>query len=396
MSGALTCPYCNAVLPAAPDGSARLTCPRCGETVPNRPAAGGEPARPTPTSPEPHAPVSPASRPRRSPFLVAGVALALVGLAWGAWKLRDRGRSPRTEPQAAAGRVVAPAEMPGLGYLPGSVGAVLAVHMPALIEKLGPDAAGDPVQALRRLGVPDTMIEWAEKASGIGLRHVDQLVIGVGFEKGAFPPQIVFVTQAREPFDMDRIARRFKARSLRKGSRTLHVTGMGPGLEVHWWAPSDRVIVGTFFPREYDEIPERPRAGLDHLRTEVGILIRDAVTRDAAAWVAAASDKWDQHLQPYTTLLPIPPLQGRKDLLAPAKRLRTIALSVPDENGRPVDLRLGLQSAEVAEELRRIYSARFEGEPVEVSGEGDAVRVQTPFEPDQLGRLFGRLIAAGK
>jgi hypothetical protein len=271
----------------------------------------------------------------------------------------------------------------------------LAVQIPQLLEKLGPESAADPAGALRHLGVPDSVVEAVERVSGVGLRNVDQLVIGLGFQQGSFPPQIVVVVQTRQPYDLSAVTRRAKARMLknRKDGRTLYVTNAAPLPEVYWGGPSDRVLVGTLFARDFEGVPIQPRVGVAHLRPELTALLRDQLPEDACAWVAATSDRWDEHLRPYA-ILPFTPLRGRTDLIAPAARLRSVTLAIPHGPDRPVDVRLGLKSADSAAELRAVLAERYRGEPVEVTGEEDVCRVQTPFDTARVGSVVSRLIGA--
>jgi len=152
MSVPATCPYCNALVPAnAPVAGDRVMCPRCGEAV------GTGPVEPTVTRTETHATGTVNSRPwfvRRPALTVVLVVLIGVGL-WVAWANRHHIRSQFGGPAASEKpTVVKPANLPGLGYLPDSTEAVLAVQMPFLLERLGPEANGGPAKALAALGLP--------------------------------------------------------------------------------------------------------------------------------------------------------------------------------------------------------------------------------------------------
>lgn len=354
-------------------------------------SAAGVPSA-APAAPVTSGPANP--RARWWPAIGLAALAVVLGLGWMAWKNSHGRRSPLTAGVPPEHQVVRPADMPALGYLPEPTEAVLAVQIPELMEKLGPDAGADPAKALRDLGVPDSVVDAAEKVSAVGLRNVDQLVVGVGFQDGSFPPQIVVVVQTRGPYDLAAVAHRAKARQLnRRDGRTLYATGAAPLPEVYWWAPSDRVLVGTLFARDFERVPLQPREGTGHLPPELGALIRDQLPEDACAWVAATSDRWDEYLRPYT-ILPFTALRGRTDLLAPAGRLRSVTLAIPHGPDRPVDLRLGLKSADAAAALRATFADRYRGEPVEVTGESDVCRLEMPFQPARVGFVISRLIGA--
>jgi hypothetical protein len=283
--------------------------------------------------------------------------------------------------------------MPGLGYLPESTSAVLAVQLPVLLERVDPAQKDDPAKALERLGLPEQAIELLESASGVGLQEVDQLVVGVGLKSRAFPPQFVVVAYTRRSYDLATLIRRTKARELKKDGRTLHVVKTSTVPEVYWWSPNNRVLVATISSGDFAGVPREPRAGIEGLRLEVASLIREAVAEDACAWIAASDDEWDKHLRPYVNF-PFPFLGGRTDLIEPAGRLRSVTLSIPHEPERLVDLRIGLKSDAAAEELEARLTDRFHGAPIDVSRTAEMIRIQTPFHPARLGSVIGRLVPA--
>jgi hypothetical protein len=300
-------------------------------------------------------------------------------------------------PTPPAKSVVAkPAEMPGLAYLPDSTEAILAVQVPPLLERLGPKAQENPAQALETLGLPPPVAEMLDKASAVGLKNVDQLVVGLSFEGHTLPPLLVVVVHARQPFDLAAIANRAKAHEQKqRDGRTLYAAKASPLPEIYWWQGADRVLVATILAKDFDAVPTSPRSGIDHLRPALAGLIRDQVADDSCAWFAASSDKWDQYLRPYT-ILPGTPLSGRTDLLMPAERLRMLAVSIPHDSEHPVDVRIAEKSAEAGAELRGLLTERFRDEAIEVSGEGETCRLQLENDSKRMASLVGRLIAGGK
>jgi hypothetical protein len=328
-------------------------------------------------------------------LLWLALAAVVVVAGWAGWRWMDRGRSRGTDPGTDdPPAVIKPAEMPGLGYLPESTSAVLAVQLPVLLDRLNPAQKDDPTKALARLGLPEQGIELLESASGVGLKEVDQLVVGISLKDRAFPPQFVVVAYTRRPYDLAALARRTKARELKKNGRTLHVVKTSTVPEVYWWSPNNRVLVATISSGDFTGVPGEPRTGTAGLRPEVASLIRDAVAEDACAWIAASDDEWDKHLRRYTWLPFIPFVAGRTDLIDPAGRLRSVTLSIPQEPERMVDVRIGLKSDAAAEELETKLADRFHGEPIDVSRAAETVRIQTPFQPARLGSVIGRLVPA--
>jgi hypothetical protein len=379
---ASTCPFCNALLPASVG-----VCPRCGESVGTRnleSAGQGGPAK----APE-------LKKKRRwvmvaTLLVIAGLGIWAVTANWHRIRSPFGGATPPAQPV-----VMKPDAMPGLGYLPETTEAVLAIQVQRLLERLGPDAQKEPAKALEALGLPETLAEIVDKASAVGLKNVDQLVIGLGFEKHAFPPEMVIVVHATRPFDLDEIARKSKAHTLKKDGRTLVVAKAGPLPEMYWWKAADRVLVATILAKDFEGVPGLPRTGIDHLPPALRTLIQERVADDSVAWLAAASDRWHRHLAAYT-LFPGTQLQGRNDLLKPAERLRTVVMSVPVDEKEQVDVQIGLASADQASELRGKLTERFRGEDVQVSGEQEMCRIQVKNEPANVRSIFGRLVGPAK
>jgi hypothetical protein len=319
--------------------------------------------------------------------LVAGV----IVLVW-----NNRTKSRRTTPGVDAPHaVIRPVDLPAVGYLPDSCEMVMAIQIPLLMEKLGPAAQADPAQAIEELGLPESIVETIETTSGVGLKNVDQLVVGVSFKNGSLPPQLVVVVHTRQPFDFQDLLRKSKATTLKREGRTLHVVKSSQILSVFWWSPNDRVLIGTIAARDFDAVPMQPKTGIDHLPPSMNALIRERIADDSCAWLVATSDKWVNHLSPYI-LLPISPIQGRNDLFAPAERLRSVTIAIPYPADRKLDVQIDVKTAEAGEQLRSTFAKRFEGEPIEVSGDGERCRLQSTFEPARIGPMLGRLIQEGK
>jgi hypothetical protein len=290
---------------------------------------------------------------------------------------------------------VKPADMPGLGYLPASTEAVLAVQVPQFLERLGPEAADDPAKALVALGVPQMLAEIIDKATAVGLKNVYQLVVGFAFQNHAFPPEITVVVHTARPFDLEAIAHETKARGLNKNGRHLFVAKAGPVAEVFWCKVDDRVLVATILAKDFDDVPTSPKEGLDHLRRAVASVIRERLADDACVWLVASSDRWDKYLAAYTWL-PGTQLQGRTDLIKPAERLQTVAVSVPMESEHPIDVQIGLKSTDAGQEFRASMVERFKDEQVEVSGDGEWVRLQSLNDPANIRSIIGRLMPNAK
>ncbi len=391
MADVLTCPFCNAMV-ANTTGTDRVACSRCGESFSSAGRTLSE------GLPLPERLVAyPASRyvPIRWPFYVLGVMLAMgiVGVIANQLNLRKLRNNPSSNPSSHA--IIKPSEMPGLGYVPENCEAILAIQLPAFLEKMGPEAQKDPVEAIARLGFPRSLVEAIDSASGVGLKNVEQMVVGIGFERGAFPPQLFVTVHTREPYDLDALVKKRKGAPLKKDGRTLHAVKSNGVPEVLIWSPNNRVLVGTLLARDFEAIPMQPRSGIGHLKPPLTGLMKERVAEDASFWFVALSDQWAKYIRPYTWL-PGSPLAGRDDLIGPADRLRTVAISLPQPAEKRVEVRIDQKSAEAATRLREIYQERFSGEEITVGGEGDTILIATDFEPQRVGSLLSRLVVEKK
>jgi hypothetical protein len=390
MPRATSCPFCNAIdtQAASADNAGRMRCSRCGESI----VAKGNDAT------DAGAMLSADVSGHRSAWtswhgwLVVVLILTASGVAFGAWKTHARKKTvPPPVGVTALAPVVRPTELPGLCYLPPSTEAILAVQLPQLLNRMGPKAVDDPARALIDLGLPDQVVRTIESASGVGLKSVDQLVVGLSFEKGSFPPQMVVVVTTRGPYDLGSLVKQTKARALKKEGRTLYAVKAANAPEVYWWSPNNRVLIATILPKDFDGVPLVPRAGVEHLLPELVKLMRERVSDDGIAWLVATSDRWATYLRPYT-MLPLTPLQGRTDLLGPAEQLRTLTVSIPNDPDLAVELQIERKSSIMAQELRNLLSERFRDDGVEIGGEGDICRVRMLFDASRVSSVLSRLL----
>jgi hypothetical protein len=367
------CPYCNSLLPAS---AGLRACPRCGESL-----QAERDAR----SPQDML-VLPEERRRWGwLFLLLVIPLVVIGITLASLNHKKKASKPGDSTPA----VVKPPDMPGLGYLPGSVELVMAIQLPQTLEKMGPDADKDPAATLERLGLPRTIVETIDRASGVGLKKIDQIVLGAGFEKSAFPPQLVVVVHTKQPYDIDAVAHEAKATGQKREGRTIYTVKGTP--EIDWWSANDRILIATILPRDLEPVPLEPKAGIDHLRPEVAHLIREGISQDSCAWLVASSDDWAKHVKPYTWL-PTSPLQGRDDLVAPAERFRSATMSISHAGDGDARIRVEFKNAEAAERYRGKLENRFRSEPIEVSGEAQTVTIRAVFEATLFGSILSRLV----
>jgi hypothetical protein len=155
----------------------------------------------------------------------------------------------------------------------------------------------------------------------------------------------------------------------------------------NWWA-NDRVIVGTN-AGDFDEVPIQPRAGSIISARSRGLDSRSH-QRGRVRLAVASSDKWVVS-SPYICCRSH--RQGGRSV-----HPRTIAtgIAIPYPADRNLDVQIDVKTAEAGEQLRASFVKRFEGEPIDISGEGERCRLQTTFDPKRIGSVLGRLIQGGQ
>ncbi len=317
--------------------------------------------------------------------LLAAIAVGLI--VWRPWRLSpDDGATP-----SSSVTVMRPVDLPGLGYLSAETEAILLIQLPALLEKFDPAERDDPVRALTRLGLPEALVQTIDSASGVGLKNVEQIVLGLSFEKGSLPPQAVLVIRTRQTFNVPELVQATKSRALKKDGRTLHALKAGPVGDIFWWAPDERTLVATLLSRDFESVPGQALSGIAHLKRPLQDLLRTRLADDACVGLVATSDKWDELIRPYT-IFPFTPLQGRRDLLKPAGELRSVALSIPHAADGRSEIAITLKSDAVGERLRATLVERFAGEPVDVSGEAELCQIKGPAELGRIGTIVERLV----
>src|SRR5262249_59777082 len=128
MSENLTCPYCNALLPA----ERAAECPRCGETLPAPASLRGDAVPPgVAVRPRVDTPPSPSGR----GLLWLTLAAVVVAAGWAGWRWMDRvrARGPGPPPDEPPG-VGKAADIPRLRHLPAAPSANLAGPLPAVLD----------------------------------------------------------------------------------------------------------------------------------------------------------------------------------------------------------------------------------------------------------------------
>lgn len=267
-SGAATCPYCNAPLPAPPGTAARPPCPRCGEPIPaalwptaqDQIAAGPPPAVPT-SSAAPDAALGQRQRQRRTALVVLGImgVMAVVALVFALSTITTRRqRDPFPRAKATDIALRRPGELPALGYLPPRVVAVAGIHVAELLQsEAGKQLLQEPRPALLERGLRPVLGK-----AGLTPEQVDHAVVAFVDEP---TPHLVVVVATRLPYDLKKLADAVAPRrSLLYQQKPLYEFVLHPLGEGLLWAIEERTLIfllrlDTPKVEQLSQIPTTPR-----------------------------------------------------------------------------------------------------------------------------------------
>ncbi|HJT77447.1 MAG TPA: hypothetical protein VJ739_09625 [Gemmataceae bacterium] len=318
------CPYCNALVPvpAGAAGGQFLPCPRCGERFAYRgPENEGNHDRhavqtgPTAQTRQPSAQV--VSDPlldrvgerlrgwsrRRVAVTVLSVMIVMAAagltLALLTKDFRRRNDRPRgTEDVAPAVQVTAPADLAGLGYLPPDTDIIAGVHVaeaeeeptgrlflerfrPAEAVAEGADAAAIPADGLER---------W----TGLRLQEVDHVVLGLNATSRVVP-RLVLVVETRQSYDPEKVRTALRASRRPEPGRPLYRFRLErPPLDAVLWFAGERTLIVGLSPEDLQAVPEKPRAGIDHLSAPLQTILRERLGHVAPFWVVGHADDWNK------------------------------------------------------------------------------------------------------
>jgi hypothetical protein len=380
----ISCPYCNALVPAANASPARrIDCPRCGDSFLVR----ENPTSSVPISDQLEIEVRRHRLARQTKAarsvrvtLIAGICLGGLGLLAGIGisYFRSEPTSPPPIP-AEPSASVPPLEMAALAYLPATSDSVVAFQLRPLVKAPSGGEKGAR-QALVQLGVPSAFVDACERLAGVGLDNVDQIVVGLTLKEGLLAQQPVLIIHTRQEFSIDKLARIENARSESRGARTYHRFPVSAKIrfDIHCWAPNDRFLVAALQPDCLDAVPDDGFPADKQLTPRIRDLASSLLTADTVCWAVLDSDKWDS-LGKFILSFD----QKHDDQLEKAANslgnLQTAVFGIRLENEPILTAWFDLKSEAAGADLRRLLLKRLQDEKGKIvtGGAGNRVMVRT-------------------
>jgi hypothetical protein len=324
----LSCPYCNSYVTVAQPLAAgqKVSCPRCGEGFLVRPSTGIL----SPNGDGPGSLIPPAApvagfgasqlpqlaHPRPSNRFVAGTILGamglmtVVGLTFALLTVHLRREHDTARGQAQVGpepsrpraitpvRVVPPAQLAGLSYLPPDTQVVAAVHVAEALQQ----EAGQ--EWLRGNGRGETVVPFLESLLGLKLDDLDHLVFGLTFDEKL--RRLTIVVQTRAPYDEATIRRKLQLSPapVERLGKTLYQL---PVEGVLWCAGERTLVIAIRLDRtkagaDLDQVPLQPRPGTNQLPAELQSVLKERMGATAQVWAAGHARDWDALLQEQANL----------------------------------------------------------------------------------------------
>jgi hypothetical protein len=315
MTATSSCPYCNAVVavPAGTRDGDFVPCPRCGERFPYRgPTVEGNGTSPAPAAAPP--PTENAvdrlgerlrGASKRSVALTVLTVMAVMAVGGLALALatqhfrRANDRLPPPEEGVPRVRVVAPAELAGLGYLPPDTDVVAAVHVAEALQ----DPAGReflkrfrPEEGVRdQPGQGPPLAGDLEHWTGLALDDLDHVVVGLKLAGGAVPPRLILVAHTRRRYDAGKVVEVLRATRLQHAGRDLYRFPL-ERLSLHpvLWFAGERTLVVALTPEQLAEVPDKPRPGTDQLVEPLRELLKTRLGPGVQAWAMGHADDWER------------------------------------------------------------------------------------------------------
>lgn len=363
------CPFCNGVLPSlpAPLSTEKLACPRCGEPVPAarwRIDAGAIREGPPPVTP---ARDIPGSGPTALVVLGVMATMAILGLGFMLWTVKDR-RARDGKPMLAPVKFRRPLELDGLGHLPRNSQFVVGLQIAEWLEdkKVGSPLLNDP----RPAGL-DWVLKQITRTTGMELKDLDHVLVAASLD--AKLPQLTLVVKTRRPIDLKKVAQAGPVKSTLHQHEPLYEFSLKPAGEALVWCIDDRTalyVIGLDTPKieHLKGLSLTARPVEEVLSVPLREALKERLAKYQFAWAVGRLDQ----LGPVKDLLPLVPL-GNAELGA-MKGVETFAFGLEPTEGLTLTGEFRLRSPQATANLKSFL------EGVKIEGTSQKVAATQPHQ----------------
>jgi hypothetical protein len=240
----------------------------------------------------------PRSEQQRLPlvYVLATVALiALAGLAVTMLAVQisaQRASRPAVESPI---QIVAPAELPGLGYLPSDSDLVAGIHVAEAFED--PMAREFLVKLSFRVGKENLSLLSLEQMTGLKLRDIDHVALGLRLKNSLLFPRMTLVVRMRRPYDAEAVLKALRASPAPEPDKKelYKITLGGSVLDrvALLWLADDTTLIFGLSANDFSRVPTKPRTGVDDLPRDIGVLIK-RLAKGTPAWIVGSPESWEK------------------------------------------------------------------------------------------------------
>jgi hypothetical protein len=311
--------------------------------------------------------------------------VALIGLLLVVLVIQTS-QKPEPEPEPTRGRLTvaatAPADLPGLAYLPVDTDMAAAVHVAEVMQT----DAGKQAVALLELVAKSDVESW----TGLKTEDVDHLVIGFDGSKGF--SEGTLVVRTRQPYNLAEIRKAFASRPMpQHGHKPVYSLAPRKDTNALLWCADERTLVVVFKVQgqpDFGAVPTKPRAGKDRLPPPLLTLFQERPLGSGnPVWLAGSSPDAGVMKQ-LLSALPLGPANGNV-----LSRLRSVRAGLRFDPVLAVNADLETQDAASAEELERLLRRRKgKGTALKVIHKpGDKwVSVEAKFQGEAWGKMLAK------
>jgi hypothetical protein len=337
--------------------------------------------------------------------LLALMVLVGVGLAIVVIQTRPvRGPKPTDPSDPLSVPAVLPSRLASLGYLPGDVNLIAAVH----VAECSRSPAGQ--QFLKRFHIRgetwglDTLEQW----TSVKLHDIDHAVIGVSLK--SLIPRVTLVVRTIQAYDLPGVVGDLKARETKVEGKILYRFELPKmAREAYLWAPDDRTLVLTWPDDAAKTLPSAPHPGMGQLSLPLQSFISSQIDPDAKkqpvqVWAACHVERWqDSPAQLLVLLKMLTPEEWETLALT-----KTLGLwSQLDDSARvnlafhAVDAQAALKLHHaMAKEEKRLPFVKTEGmakpileemgENLQTTQQGEWFKMETSVSADTIQKTLGK------
>jgi hypothetical protein len=223
-----------------------------------------------------------------------GLTLALLTKGY------RRANDHPTPPDDGTGgvRVVAPADLGGLGWLPTDTDVIVGLHVAEVMQDpAGREFLSSFVPAdlwYSQAGLPSAFRTGSlEQWTGLSLDDIDHAVLGLNI-KDRVIPRVVMVVKTRWRYDAEKVRKALSAsRSPEPGRSLYRFQLQKPPLEAVLWFAAERTLIVGLSREDLQDVPESPRPGIDHLAAPLQMMLEERMG-GGQVWVIGHVEDWDK------------------------------------------------------------------------------------------------------